>query len=158
MIREIADKELPVCLDVIHQSFSTVAHEFGLTCDNCPTNGAFMPLSRLEDDYRKGNQLFGMYEDDALVGCLALVNKSINVFELEKLAVLPVCRHKGYGSQLVEFARCEARRRGAKMLTVGIIEENRLLKEWYMKKGFVHTGTAKFPHLPFTVGFMEMAL
>ena len=42
-----------------------------------------------------------------------------------------------------------------------IIEENPTyeeLKEWYEKIGFVHTGTQKFEHLPFTVGFMEIEI
>ena len=30
-----------------------------------------------------------------------------------------------------------------------------LLKNWYMSYGFRETGTKAFPHLPFTVCFME---
>ena len=44
MIRAVIKEELPVCLEVIHRSFQTVADEFGLTKENCPTNGAFMPV------------------------------------------------------------------------------------------------------------------
>jgi len=41
-------------------------------------------------------------------------------------------------------------------MTIGIIEENEKLKKWYSDLGFVHIGTKKFEHLPFTVGFMEI--
>lgn len=34
-------------------------------------------------------------------------------------------------------------------------EENTILKTWYAANGFVHTGTKKFKHLPFTTGYME---
>lgn len=41
------------------------------------------------------------------------------------------------------------------LITIGILEENKVLKEWYIKNGFVCNGTRKFEHLPFTVGFMS---
>ena len=37
----------------------------------------------------------------------------------------------------------------------GIIEESVVLKNWYIANGFVHTGTKKFDHLPFTCGYLE---
>lgn len=46
----------------------------------------------------------------------------------------------------------------ANKIKIGIVEENTILKEWYEKIGFVHTGTKKFEHLPFTVGFMEIEI
>ena len=42
-----------------------------------------------------------------------------------------------------------------KLLKIGIMEENIKLKQWYMQNGFLSTGTKRFAHLPFTVGFME---
>lgn len=47
---------------------------------------------------------------------------------------------------------------GANKIKIGIVEENTILKEWYEKIGFVHTGTKKFEHLPFNVGFMEIEI
>ena len=51
MIEIISENKLEACLDVIHAAFHTVAEEFGLTRENCPTNGAFMPLERLKNDF-----------------------------------------------------------------------------------------------------------
>ena len=76
--------------------------------------------------------------------------------ELEKLAVLPQYRHEGAGRLLAGWAAEQAHSVGAKALRIGIIEENARLRAWYERLGFVHTGTRMFPHLPFTVGFMEM--
>ena len=47
---------------------------------------------------------------------------------------------------------------GVKKITIGIIEDNTILKDWYETLGFIHTGTKEFDSLPFTVGFMELAL
>lgn len=54
MIRNVRAAELPACLEVIRKSFSTVAEEFGLTPENCPTHTSFVPLSRLEGEYQRG--------------------------------------------------------------------------------------------------------
>ena len=40
-------------------------------------------------------------------------------------------------------------------IKIGIIEESTVLKNWYISNGFVHTGTKKFDHLPFTSGYLE---
>lgn len=158
MIRRIDGTQLSQCLEVIHRGFMTVAEEFGLTPENCPTNGAFMPYSRLENDYNQGDLMFGCFEEGELVGFMQLSQKDAGRFELEKLSVLPEFRHRGYGEALAETAKSEAARRGGERLTIGIIEKNTRLKLWYEKLGFVSTGTREFAHLPFTVGFMELRL
>ncbi len=84
--------------------------------------------------------------------------KDIGIFELEKLSVLPEHRHRGGGKFLLKHARGEVSRMGGDKITIGIIEENLRLKNWYISHGFIHTGTANFPHLPFTVGFMELLI
>jgi len=47
---------------------------------------------------------------------------------------------------------------GGNALEIGIIEENEVLKNWYLANGFHPAGTKRFPHLPFTVGFMRRDL
>ena len=42
------------------------------------------------------------------------------------------------------------------MVNIGIVEENTVLKNWYAAYGFIHIGTKKFEHLPFTSGYMKM--
>lgn len=158
MIKRIVEEELEGCLPVIRESFATVAEAFGLTPENAPTNGAFLPMERLKWEFDRGDRMYGYVLDGKLVGFVQLAEKAEGVLELEKLAVLPAHRHRGCGSALVAFAREEAQMLGAQKLVIGIIEENTRLKTWYGEKGFVHTGTRVFPHLPFTVGFMEMPL
>jgi hypothetical protein len=47
---------------------------------------------------------------------------------------------------------------GGHKISIGIIEENTVLKRWYSNNGFIHLGTKTFDHLPFTVGFMEAVI
>lgn len=136
----------------------TVAEEFGLTKENCFTNGAFMPYSRLYNDYQKGCLMYAIYSNTEIVGFVQLLKKENGAYELEKLAVLPDYRHNGYGKQLIDFCKDKVKKLGGDKITIGIIEENKRLKNWYILNGFIHTGTKLFHYLPFTVGFMEMLI
>ncbi len=77
---------------------------------------------------------------------------------VERLAVLPDFRHSGYGGKLVDFAVQRARAGGASRLTLSTVDELSVLKDWYRQTGFVETHTQKFPHMLFTVCFMEKDL
>lgn len=157
MIIKVNSKEqLAGCLDIIHRSFITVADDFGLTKDNCPSHTAFMPLEKLEEQYADGRAMFLYEHGKTKVGYFSL-KQSGNNTELDNLAVLPAYRHLGIGREMIDFAKEYAREHlHTEKLTIGVIEENAVLKEWYKSLGFVHTATKKIPHLPFTVGFMEI--
>ena len=43
-------------------------------------------------------------------------------------------------------------------INIGIVEENKVLRDWYESFGFVHIGTQKFDFFPFTCGYMEKNL
>ena len=158
MIQQIQKHQLSACLEIIHRSFATVADDFGLTAENCPTNGAFIPLSRLQSDYDKGSLMFALYADGEIIGFMEIAAYNNEVCAIEKLAVLPEYRHYGYGKRLLDYAKQTAADKGYAAIHIGIIEENTRLKSWYADNGFVHTGTKVFPHLPFTVGFMQWVL
>jgi len=157
MIVEVDESKLDECLEVVHMSFATVAEEFGLNPENCPTNGAFMPFEKLRSDFAKGNLMFAICADGKIVAFMQL-SQGGGAVEMEELAVLPAYRHNGYGKRLIAFAKRKAQALGANRITIGIIEENIRLKNWYESNGFTHMGVKKFPHLPFTVGFMECLL
>ncbi len=74
--------------------------------------------------------------------------------ELNNLAVLPEYRHQGIGRKLLDHSYESARDCGCKLINIGIVEENRLLRKWYEQNGAVHTGTKKFDFFPFTCGYM----
>ncbi len=49
----------------------------------------------------------------------------------------------------------QAGKNGAQKIEIGIISEDKKLKKWYGKFGFVQKATKKFDHLPFIVAFMS---
>ncbi len=147
--------QLPLYAQVIRQSFATVAREFGLTRENCPTHTSFITDDSLIAKLKEGYFPFGYFADGNLVGFVSLTDTGNGVFELNNLAVLPDCRRLGYGRELLDYCKERVRALGGNKITIGIMEENTVLKNWYAANGFVHTGTKKFNHLPFTAGFME---
>jgi len=155
-IIEIAEPDIIASADIIRRSFATVAVEFGLTKENCPTNGAFLEVDRLLDEYRRGIKMFGLFSDNRQIGFVALERKDTDIFYLEKLAVLPEFRHKRFGERLMDFAKEHVRQAGGKDISIGIIYENKRLLNWYKAFGFVETGTKQLDHLPFTVCFMRL--
>lgn len=158
MIYEVWPNELRECLDVIHQSFRTVADQFGLTKENCPKHTGFLPLCFLERQKNWGWQMYALYAGKKIIGYVSLSKESDDAFELHNLAVLPKYRHKGFGKLLLDYARNAVKASGGNVIKIGIIEESTVLKNWYIANGFVHTGTKKFDHLPFTSGYLERSV
>jgi GNAT superfamily N-acetyltransferase len=139
---------------VIQNSFRTVAEEFSLTIENCPTHPFFVTIQQLKVLKAKGVRLFGLFLSADQVGFVAVERANETLYYMEKLAVLPEYRHKGYSTKLVAFVLDYVRNGGGQRLSIGIIDEHKVLKDWYGKLGFVEISTTKFPHLPFTVCFM----
>ena len=159
MIIQVENKEhLNICLEIIRSSFITVAGECGLTENNCPSHTAFITMDKLKMQFDDGRPMFLFYRDDIPVGCFSLAKCSDEEWELNNLAVLPEYRHLGIGKAMVNYAVKMVKSYGGNKISIGIIEENTKLKNWYLKLGFTHISTRKFKHLPFTVGFMEKEL
>lgn len=156
-IREIdyRSDELNSSLQVITESFSTVAAEFGLTKENCPTHPAFMTLDRLQEALKKNVKFFGLFSEKLQIGLVAVEKSTNEVFFLERLSVLPAYRHRGYGKRLIDYAFDFVKAQGGKVIKIALINEHSVLKQWYLNYGFCETGTKNFSHLPFTVCFME---
>ena len=154
-IHPITRDDLPRVLAVLHAAFASVTEKFNITRENCPMHTAYMPLEKLQRHWDSGFHMFGYYVDDDIVGYVSLEDKGGGAFELHNLAVLPEYRHCGYGSELVRFCMDQARDLNGTKLFLGFIDENELLKAWYIRNGFTYAGTEKFEHLPFTAGYME---
>jgi len=157
-IKEISEADFSDSIAVIRESFGTVARDFGLTKENCPSNGAFIEIGRLVADKEKGNKMFGLFVGNKQIGFVSIENKNSSVYEMEKLSVLPSYRHLGYGKVLMDYVKEYVKIINAKSVMIGIIDENTILKKWYSTYGFVETGKRIFAHLPFTVCFMEIKL
>ena len=79
-------------------------------------------------------------------------------YEMNNVAILLDYRHLGYGRSMLDFCKDKVVELGGTKITIGIVEENTVLKEWYATNGFIHTGAKIFDGLPFTVGFMEWSV
>jgi diamine N-acetyltransferase len=159
LIIEITDRrQIGISANIIRKSFATVAKDFNLTRENCPTHASFTTDEQLDALHKKGLQFFGLFVNGEQLGFVATEKGEENTYYMEKLAVLPGTRRLGYGEQLVNFAAEFASCQGASKLSIGTIHEHVVLKEWYQKQGFVEIGLKKFGHLPFTVCFMEKDL
>lgn len=149
------DSRLEKSAEVIRDSFKTVADDFNITREKAPTNPAFIEPGDLIKMREKGIEMFGVYDGLVQIGFVAIEKAEGKVYYMEKLAVLPPFRHNGYGKRIIEFVVDHVRLNCGEKISIGVINDNTVLKEWYKNSGFVETGVRKFKHLPFEVCFME---
>ena len=159
VIREVqSETEMADSVVVIRESFATVARDMNLTAENAPTNPAFLQLDGLKALREKGLFLFSCFRNGRQVGFIAIEKASPELYYLEKVAVLPAQRHRGIGARLLDFGCAWVRTQGGQRISIALINENTILKQWYAAYGFRETGLKHFAHLPFTVCFMEKLL
>lgn len=160
MIKKVRTEDIRECVEVIRKSFGTVADEFGFTMENAPRFTAFATTEERINWHLNGEHrpMYAYWEDGVIVGYYSLLIQDNNECELNNVCVLPEYRHKGIGDKLLEHAFAIAKELGCKKMNVGIVEENGVLKKWYISYGFVHTGTEKFDFFPFTCGYMKKDL
>lgn len=160
MIKEIDRNHITECVQVIRDSFLTVANEFGFTPENASRFTAFATTEQRLEWHLHGEHrpMYAFYDNDTIVGYYSLLMQDNNCCELNNLCVLPTNRHKGIGEALLKHAFKTAKEMGCAKMNIGIVEENTVLRKWYEEFGFVHTGTEKFDFFPFTCGYMEREL
>ncbi len=155
IIRQANEDDIGNLVNLLRSSFSDVAERFELTIENCPKNLAFCTKERIKSDFDRGLIYYILEKEDQPCGCVAIEKATPDVCYLERLAVLPRHRRKGYGKALVNHIFDQAGKNDAKKLKIGIIAKDKKLTNWYSKFGFVLKGTKKFEHLPFIVAFMS---
>jgi diamine N-acetyltransferase len=157
MIKELkSEQDFIACTEVIRKSFKTVADEFNLNQTNAPTHPSNLTITSLKESVEKGIVLYGLQIHDMMIGCIGIEQSpEKHKYYIEKVAVLPEKRHNGYGKMLMDFACDNIRQNNGKLISIGIINENSVLKSWYTDYGFVEKGVKRFDHLPFEVCFME---
>ena len=160
MIRAINKSDISECVKLIKESFMTVADKFGLTTENASRFTAFATTEdRLNYHFDTEHRpMFVFCDNDKIVGYYSLLILDNGECELNNLCVSPSCRHRGIGNTLLTHAFKTAVGFGCKKINIGIVEENTILKNWYMSFGFVHTSTQKFDFFPFTCGYMEKSI
>lgn len=160
MIKEVMEKDIVECVNLIKSSFLTVAEQFGFTEENAPRFTAFATTNdrlrwQLLEEHRP---MYAYWDGDVIVGYYSLQLSHDNTCELNNLCVSPEYRHKGIGEELVKHAFYMAKGLNCQKMNIGIVEENTVLRKWYEDIGFVHVGIKKFDFFPFTCGYMEREL
>ena len=160
MINEINENNLNECVNIIKESFITVAKEFNITSDNAPGFTAFsISKEKLKHQLNEEHRLmFGFFENNSIIGYYSLSIQENNECELSNLCVLPSHRHKKIGEQLLNHAFKISKENNCKILNIGIVEENKKLKNWYQKFGFEHINSIKYDFFPFTCEYMKKIL
>ena len=156
LIREITDLPLESSVDIIRRAFGTVAEEMGITEENAPRYTAFINKDKLEQTRQKGAKFWGLFIDGKQTGFVAVEKEDDGRYWMKRLAVLPEFRHGGNGKALVDTAIAYTRSKGEKKIYIGIVNEEKVLKDWYKAMGFKETSVQKFEYLPFSVCFMEL--
>ncbi len=143
---------------IISSSNKDVAKQFGLNFENSPKHPSFCSSEWIKDDYNRGEIYFILDVDDTPVGCIAYEQPDNSTAYLNRLAVLPDFRGKGYGKALVKYHLQYSKELNIKNVSIGIINRHDILKKWYLKLGFKEVGLKEFDHLPFNVCFLSIEL
>jgi len=154
-IRAGAQKDIGILTEIIRSSFRDVADRFGLSQENCPKHPSHCTADWIQEDMDRGVTYFILEDNGFASGCVALELAGPKLCYLERLAVRPPRRRRGFGRALVEYVLAEAKRSGAHRVSIGVIAEQTELKSWYQKIGFIEAETKEFAHLPFRVTFMS---
>jgi len=149
------EQEMTDSMNVIRKSFATVAEDFSLTRENAPTNPAFIEIPHLQKMREKGITMLGVFYETLQIGFVAIEKNETNSYHMERLAVLPEYRHRGYGRQIVEYVTEYVAVHGGEAVLIGVIGDHKILKSWYHELGFMEFDTKRFAHLPFPVCYMK---
>jgi diamine N-acetyltransferase len=158
MIRQVTiQDDFDKLAKLLNDSYSTVVDDFGITKENCPFHNAYINGDTLKSKLIPIREFYCLEDNNQPIGFI-VIEKSDNekeTFYIEKVAIHPDYRHKNKGRQIMEFAENRILELGGKRISVGLIDENKQLKDWYKSQGYKETGTKIFDHLPFNVCFMD---
>lgn len=158
MIESIRREQLPICLDILSRSYENTAVTFGMTEDNCPYRGRTrLPLQVFEKEYDEGYLMYGYMHNSQIVGFLSMQLKE-NELCIQDIAVLPEYQNGGFGSELFLFAKETAQRLHCSKITLGMVYDNTVLRNWYHKLGFKTVNMIRFEKVNYIVGMMELSV
>ena len=145
-------------VETIRKSFQDVAIRFDLTQENAPRHPSNCTKEWIQKDMASGINYYVAENINVAVGCVALEQANSDICYLERLAVLPDQRRRGFGGKLVNDVLSKAKSLGVQRVNIGIIAKHTELKNWYKEIGFVEGETKEFSHLLFHVTFMSYVL
>lgn len=160
-IKGFKKEEARSYIEVIQGAFKPVAESLKMTKENFPGSGAFFTKDNLNNLLDKKADIFGLYcieDEECLIGTLVISSKDKLKYKIEKLAVLPAYRHRGYGRELMCFAESFISKKGGDKANLGLVLENDQLLKWYESLGYTVKKRKPYRHSVFTIAFMEKKL
>ena len=146
MIKEIKQEDLAECVQVIRNSFDTVAKEFNITEENAPRYTAFATDENRLNWHLNGEHrpMFGYTADGKIVGYILLSSKEgkkngykyRKQLEIEAMGVDVKYRNQGIGFKLLEFVKYFAKENNFTDIRLTVNEENENAIHLYEKVGF----------------------
>ena len=107
--------------DLIRNSYRDVAQRFDLTSENCPKHPSNCTDEWIQNDFDRGVPYYILEHNGRPAGCAALEIPEPDIGYLERLAVVPADRRKGFGRSLVDHVFNRAKASGVKKISIGII-------------------------------------
>ena len=157
-VRDVTREPLEANAALVQRSYQTVADAMGITRENAPRYTAFITAEQLGVERDAGGVFYGLFVDGIQAGFVTVQQDEERRWHMRRLAVLPEYRNRGHGKQLIDRVVAHVREQGAKVLHIGIVNEQAGLKAWYEGMGFREYRHFTADHLPFTVGLLAMKL
>lgn len=159
-IKDVGLAEAPVVLEIVHAAFAPHVELLKITRELSPHHGAFETLEDIQRRVESGERLVLGYEEAKAV---ATVRYRIDAEDpltghVARLAVLPECRGRHYGRQLVAYAEERMRQIGLKRSVLGIVEPIQGLRRFYEVQEYRVFERITPEHRLFDVLLMEKSL
>lgn len=143
---------------IVSEANKDVAELFKINRENTPKHPSFYTEEKVLADFKRGEEYFLYKENGIAKGCVAFEQQDSDTAYLNRLAVLPRYRHNGIGASLVRYILDYSKSKDIRTVSIGIIAEHEVLKNWYSALGFIEGATRKFDHLPFNIKYMRHEL
>lgn len=143
---------------IVSEANKDVAELFKINMEKTPKHPSFCTKDWVLSDFKRGEEYFIYKEEGVVKGCVAFEQADSDTAYLNRLSVLPSYRHNGIGADLVRHILDYSEIKNLQIVSIGIIAEHEVLKNWYLDLGFIEGDTIKFEHLPFNVKYMRYEL
>lgn len=157
LIRRAVSEDSSVISAIIRRSFKQQAELLHMTESRYPGYVAFENDNQAA--LRIANTEVSMLLADALpVGTIGFYSKGSEMMTegfIERLAVLPQYRGRGYGRILMRHAEKNLFGRGCSSIQISIVASFERLRLYYEQVGYRFTHQATYPALPFEVLYLS---
>jgi ribosomal protein S18 acetylase RimI-like enzyme len=145
MLQIATDADLDDISTLVNSAYRGDSSRAGWTTEADYLDGQRTSRESLRDDLKSGEILYWLREGE-MIGCV-FVSVEGNLGYLGMLTIKPGLQDGGLGRKLLEAAEDHARRKGARAMTLTVVQLRDSLMAWYERRGYRRTGETKpFPY------------